>query len=74
MIYNHPIGSISLIYHLYIACWGGLYATYHLLREPGNSIETRIVCRIYGLILPSCMGVIINEVEGSHRISIKQAV
>ena len=30
---------IPLIYHLYIANWMILTATYNLLREPGNSIE-----------------------------------
>ena len=26
--------------HLYIAFWGGLYATYHLLWEPETTIDT----------------------------------
>ena len=37
MAYNPPIGSIYRLYHLYptyILPSGGLYATYHLLREP----------------------------------------
>ncbi len=42
--YNPPTGSIYhlynlYIYHLYIAFWGGLYATYHLLGEPETTIE-----------------------------------
>ena len=39
MIYNHPIGSIYHLYTTYILPIGLLYATYHLLREPGNSVE-----------------------------------
>ena len=44
MIYNPPIGSIYHLYryHLYIANWVIiciLNATYHLLREPENSID-----------------------------------
>ena len=42
VIYNHPIGSIYHLYTTYIPLIvpsGGLYATYLLLREPGNSIN-----------------------------------
>ena len=39
MIYSPPIGSIYHLYTTYILPIGWLYATYHLLREPGNSIE-----------------------------------
>ena len=39
VIYNHEIGSISDLYTTYILPIGWLYATYHLLREPGNSID-----------------------------------
>ena len=39
MICNHPIGSIYHLYTTYILPIGWLYATYHLLREPGNSID-----------------------------------
>ena len=38
MIYNHPIGKD---YKWYILPIGGLYGTFHLLREPGNSIDFR---------------------------------
>ena len=38
-IYNHPIGNIWGVYKWYILPIGGLYGTYHLLREPGNSID-----------------------------------
>ena len=33
------MGNIYHLYTTYILPSGGLYATYHLLREPGNSIE-----------------------------------
>ena len=38
MIYNHPIGKD---YKWYILPIGGLYGTYHPLREPGNSLDFR---------------------------------
>ena len=41
MIYNHPIGNIEVVYKWYILPIAGLYVTYHLLREPGNSIDGR---------------------------------
>jgi len=38
-IFFHPIGNKKLlICHLYIAFWGRLYATYHLLWEPETTI------------------------------------
>ena len=39
MIYNPPIGTIYHLYTTYKLPIGGLYITYHLLREPGNSID-----------------------------------
>ena len=42
MIYNHRIGSIYHLYTTYILPSGWLYATYHLLREPGNSIDITV--------------------------------
>ena len=36
---NHPIGNIQVVYKWYILPIGDLYITYHLLREPGNSID-----------------------------------
>ena len=39
MIYNHPISNIQVVYKWYILPIGGLYGSYHLLREPGNSID-----------------------------------
>ena len=51
----HPIGSI---YHLYTTCTlpvGGLYVTYHLLREPGNSIEDMdLMKKIWSIQLAFC--------------------
>ena len=47
MIYNHPIGSIYQLYTTYILPIGWLYATYHLVREPGNSIDIR--CRMFSI-------------------------
>ena len=46
MAYNPPIGSIYHLYTTYILPSGGLYATYHLLGEPGTTIDLR---GIYGL-------------------------
>ena len=39
MTYNPPIGSIYHLYTTYIFPIGWLYITYHLLKEPGNSID-----------------------------------
>ena len=39
MAYNPPIGSIYHLYTTYILPSGGLYATYHLLREPETTID-----------------------------------
>ena len=38
-IVHPPIGSIYHLYTTYILPSGGLYATYHLLREPETTIE-----------------------------------
>ena len=35
-----PIGNIKVVYKWYILPIGGLYATYHLLREPETAIDT----------------------------------
>ena len=40
--YNPPLGSIYHLYTTYILPIGWLYGTYHLLREPGNSIDKGI--------------------------------
>ena len=37
--YNHPIGNIYHLYTTYLLPIGWLYGTYHLLWEPGNSID-----------------------------------
>ena len=39
MAYNPPIGSIYHLYTTHILPSGGLYATYHLLREPETTID-----------------------------------
>ena len=39
MAYNPLIGSIYHLYTTYILPCGGLYATYHLLREPETTID-----------------------------------
>ena len=46
MAYNPPIGSIYHLYTTYILPSGGLYATYHLLREPETTIEM-LLCYLY---------------------------
>ena len=44
-LYNPPIGSTYHLYTTYILPIGWLYAPYHLLREPGNSIDiTQATC------------------------------
>ena len=37
--YNPPEGNIEVVYKWYILPIGGLYITYHLLREPETTIE-----------------------------------
>ena len=39
MIYKQPIGNIEVVYKWYILPIGGLYGTYHLLREPETTID-----------------------------------
>ena len=54
MIYNPPIGSIYHLYTTYILPVVGLYATYHLLREPERAIELKLwPAMIWYLHLPT---------------------
>ena len=39
LIVDSALGNIKVVYKWYILPNGGLYITYHLLREPGNSID-----------------------------------
>ena len=54
MAYNPPISSIYHLYTTYILPSGGLYATYHLLREPETTIE--YTNHIPSLKLTACPG------------------
>ncbi len=50
MAYNTPIASIYHLYTTYILPSGGLYATYHLLREPKTTIEPRTFSRCFWVL------------------------
>ena len=43
MAYNPPEGNIEVVYKWYILPIGGLYATYHLLREPETTIDVYLI-------------------------------
>ena len=70
MIYNHPIGNIEVVYKWYILLIGDLHITYHLLREPGNSIDQILFWSrdmVGADMLEDIMGTVTDERRGRDR-------
>ena len=68
MAYDPPIGSIYHLYTTWILPSGGLYATYHLLREPETTFD--IVMGIHEIVWMAIFPTKFTVANGSNWVGV----